>query len=83
MRPIFILALDYEGESNSKGEFCVKKRLIIVFSKISRAIYNCEGGDFQRKARTLVTCSKIKDAPFVGAFVFGIDRILTRVLLPI
>ena len=25
VRPTFILALDNEGESNSEGEFCVKK----------------------------------------------------------
>ena len=47
MRPTFILALDNEGESNSEGgDFAYKKRLIIVFSKIRRAIYNCEVGDF-------------------------------------
>ena len=46
VRPTFILTLENAEESNSEGNFAYKKRLIIVFSKISRAIYNCEGGGF-------------------------------------
>ena len=36
-----------------RGNFAYKKRLIIVFSKISRAICNCEGGGFPQEKHGL------------------------------
>jgi len=52
-----------------RGNFAYKKRLIIVFSKICRAICNCEGGGFPKEKHALVTCSKKKNVP-TGRFSF-------------
>jgi len=51
--------------------------LIIVFSKISRVIYNCEGGDFPKKKHALVTCSKKTNAPKTVRFSFWKDEVIT------
>ena len=68
VRPTFILAYIMRESRTPRGNFAYKKRLIIVFSKISRAIYNCEGGGFPKEKHTLFTCFKKKNVPSVRFF---------------
>ena len=57
-----------------RGNFAYKKRLIIVFSKICQAICNCEGGGFPQEKHGLSSPAPKAKAPFLGAFVFGMDN---------
>ena len=51
--PFFLLVLDEQESRTPRGDFAFRKRLIIVFSKIWRAIYNCEGGGFPKEKHGL------------------------------
>ena len=58
-------------ESRTPREnFAYRKRLIIVFSKISRAIYNCEGGGFPKEKHGLSSPAPKRKTHPSGAFFF-------------
>lgn len=48
-----LLVFDGKESRTPRGNFALRKRLIIVFSKISRAICNCEGGGFPKEKHGL------------------------------
>ena len=52
-RALFLLVLNEQESRTPRGNFALRKRLIIVFSKIWRAIYNCEGGGFPKEKHGL------------------------------